>query len=139
MRQRNNKGRQQNNAQQEQQQDHNTNTNSTMSNQSVWVWLYYKGKERPAGQSVEIESIPKNVNDLKQELKPAIDHAAVNQIYVYPHGTTSFSEDEALESWKSIPDSSGLEPLIVVAPAPPPQQQQESGEEHFKSPSFVYC
>ena len=102
-------------------------TTTIMSSSSVWVQLYYKGKDEPEGQRVEIEPIPKSVSALvkvtKSELSPDIDHIPPSRIFVYPPGTKPpFSQDKALRSWDQVPSTSsgpsGPNPLIVVAPLP---------------------
>ena len=103
-----------------------------MSSSSVWVQLYIKGENEPKGQPVEIEPIPKNIGALikatKTTLQPCIDYAPVNQILIYAAGTdvADLTNTTALKAWAEIPsNSSGPEPLIVVAPKPPPVIQQQ--------------
>ena len=101
-----------------------------MSSSSVWVQLYYKGKDEPKGQPVEIEPIPKNIGALikaaKAMLKKELDHAGLSEIYVFsPDTKPPFSQDKAFDPGDDVPTSTtSKKPLIVVAPAPDPTPQQ---------------
>mmetsp|Transcript_5658 Transcript_5658/g.12418 ORF Transcript_5658/g.12418 Transcript_5658/m.12418 type:complete len:500 (-) Transcript_5658:259-1758(-) len=115
---------------------------STLVPASVWVQLWIEGEDKPSGHPCEIRPIPGNVNDLtkaaKEELKPALDDTPLNQIFVYPPGTTVTATGADADHYKpgknladlfeglrttppiSIDDDN---PFIVVAPAPPQQQR----------------
>ncbi|KAG7340296.1 hypothetical protein IV203_023839 [Nitzschia inconspicua] len=103
-----------------------------MSSSSVWVQLFYEDKRKgnPAqiyksdlreGRDWNVASLSELVKD---KLKEELDHAGFTEIFVYPPDTEQpFSQDKALNSWDPIPsNSSGPQPLIVVAPDPPQQQ-----------------
>ena len=102
-----------------------------MSSSSVWVQVYYKGKVEPVGQPTsvkkpkDVEESEWNVDALAAVVLPKLDPTELAEIFVYPPGITPpFSQDKALNSWDPIPpNSSGPQPLIVVAP--PPQQDGE--------------
>lgn len=98
-----------------------------MTTPSVWVHLYYKGKDEPEGQPVKVWPRRGDVADLKAVVLPKLEPTELAEIFVYPPGTTPpFSQDKALNSWDQIPsNSSGPQPLIVVAPNP---RKQPSGD-----------
>ena len=103
-----------------------------MSCSSVWVRLYYEGKDEPKGQPTsvkkpkDVEESEWNIDALKAAVLPKLDPTELAEIFVYPPETKPpFSRDKALKAWDPIPsNSSGLQPLIVVAPA----QNETNGE-----------
>ena len=100
-----------------------------MSSSSVWVQLYYKGDSQPNGQPVNIKPLPEHVSGLKAAALPKLDPSELAEVFVYPPGTTPpFSQVDALNAWDTVPlNSSGPQPLIVVAPAP--KQKDDRQEE----------
>ncbi|CAB9517973.1 expressed unknown protein [Seminavis robusta] len=91
---------------------------------SVWIRLYYRynGKDEPEAQPVEIDPIPKNIAALAEAVKAKmaeeLTHCSAAKLVVYKSGTTP-SQDSALNVWDPVPsNSSGPQPLIVVAPGP---------------------
>ena len=103
-----------------------------MSSSFVWVRLYYKGNDEPEGQPIKIKPIPEDVDALarrlkENDMKKELSHAGLTEIYIFPPGTKPpFSQDKALKSWDPIPsNSSGPQPLIVVAPAQKQQQERQ--------------
>ena len=102
-----------------------------MSSSFVWVQLYYKGKDKPEGQPIKIKPIPEDVADLAEaaiaKLPNSLSHCDAADLFVYPPDTKPpFSQDKALKSWDPIPsNSSGPQPLIVVAPAQKQQQERQ--------------
>ena len=104
-------------------------TTAIMSSSSVWVQLYYKGKKEAEGDPVQVYQSELaagrewNIASLKEaaKAKSKLDlDVPLNRIFVHNAGTTPpFSEDKALKAWDPIPsNSSGPQPLIVVAPDP---------------------
>jgi hypothetical protein len=114
-----------------------------MSSSSVWVQLYYKGKDEPVGQPVEIEPIPRNIGALAREVKRELElDAKLNLIFACPAGTTPpFLQDKAIDPGDPVPTvPTSKNPLIVVAPTPP--QKPASGKKNFRfaphyHPSFI--
>ena len=107
-----------------------------MSSSSVWVQLYYKGEETNDRDPVEIIPIPRNIGALKAAVLPELGPALLGEVKVHaPNTERPFSQDKALKAWDPIPsNSSGPQPLIVVAPAPP--QEQADGKKSFGFGSF---
>jgi hypothetical protein len=99
---------------------------------SVWVQLYYEGENEPRHRQPTSVKKPKDVEErewtidaLKAVVLPEFGPALLGAVKVYAPGTERpFSEDKALNSWDKIPsESSGPQPLIVVAPASPPESR----------------
>ena len=94
---------------------------------SVWIRLYI-GQEKSGDPFGIYDFCGKNVDQLKKAVKkecqPKLDYCAANNLAVYPPSTAVPVEEgtESLESWAAVPkDTTGENPLIVVAP----QQQQQ--------------
>ena len=96
-----------------------------MSLSSVWVQLYYKGKDEPKGQPVEIEPIPRNINALKAVVLPKLDPTELAEIFVYPpKSKPPFSEQTPIRGDKILKklmhelgtNSPPDKRLMVVAP-----------------------
>ena len=96
---------------------------TTIMSDCVWVKLYILGEDKPEGSPFEIKPIPENVNGLrravKTNLQPGIDHASLDEIFVYPPGITVTAvgaDGKPLDPWVNVPsNSSGPNPLIAVA------------------------
>ncbi|CAB9509254.1 hypothetical protein SEMRO_382_G130940.1 [Seminavis robusta] len=104
---------------------------------SVWVQLYYEGKKEPeggpsrvyqsdlaAGREWDIDGLRKLVKD---KLAEDLTHCSPAMLFVCSPGIPKpSSQDNALKAWDPIPpNSSGQQPLIVVAPAPPQEPANE--------------
>ena len=127
-----------------------------MSSSFVWVRLYYKGNDEPEGQAIfiKIESLDLPVigalaEAAKDKLKPKIDYAPVDEIFIYPPETKPpFSQVNSIRPGKKLeeliqelkkknPPTSDDHPLIVVAPAPPPQPRAD-GKKRSRFGLFVH-
>ncbi|KAG7342462.1 hypothetical protein IV203_007555 [Nitzschia inconspicua] len=103
-----------------------------MTSSSVWVQIYYQLRKKGSPEQIYKSDLREgrdwNVFSLrvlvKDKLKEELEHTGLTEIFVYPPDTEPpFSQDKALNSWDPIPpNSSGPQPLIVVAPDPPQQQ-----------------
>lgn len=96
---------------------------------SVWVQLYIKGENKPKGQPVEIEPLPRNINALKElvkvKVKPEIDHASLVKIDVYAT-IEDLNNATGIDPGRVVPTgTNSKEPLIVTAPPPPPPPPQQ--------------
>ncbi|CAB9520078.1 hypothetical protein SEMRO_1071_G237990.1 [Seminavis robusta] len=108
-----------------------------MSSSYVWVQLYYKHEGREdlelkGGRfDIGIADIKNgNISGLtkkvKEERQVALSHCDAADLSVYPDGTTSFSQDNAVDPGGDVsPDTTSKHPLIVVASAP--KQADASG------------
>ena len=119
------------------------------SNPSVWFQLCYKdedkeewkGKSRVYKSEIDGEGKDWDIDALisrvkHHSLKVELAHCGVTQIKFYPHGTTSFSEDNAMDPGNVVPPgTTTTNPLIVVAPPP----KQADGKKYFRFVSFVSC
>ena len=100
---------------------------------SVWVKLYIKDQETRENSPVEIKPIPEgfNINDLakavKETLHPKVEYASLDEILVYPPGTTvtaAVADGDHYKPGKTLavliseaPIALDYDnPLIVVAP-----------------------
>ena len=111
------------------------------SNPSVWFQLCYKdedkekwkGKSRVYKSEIDGEGKEWDIDALisrvkHHSLKVELEHCGVTQIKFYHHGTTSFSENNAMDPGNVVPPgTTTTNPLIVVAPAPPPIPKQADG------------
>ena len=113
-----------------------------MSSSSVWVQLYYKGKDEPEGQQVEIEPVPKNIGalakEVKKEMAEELLHCSPAKLVVYPSGTTPpFSQDKAINPGHDVPPgTTSNNPLIVVAPDPTTTSKRQAEDAIFGDPAF---
>jgi len=85
----------------------------------VWVKLYI-GDNDPRPTVFKIEPIPKDVNDLRKEIKKEkpndLKDIDADELDVYPQGTTFHipSNTNKLYEWDAVPSTTGPNPLIVV-------------------------
>ena len=103
---------------------------------SVWVQLHYEDERKGRPTSVKKQAIVEesdwNIDALikatKTELKPRIDYAPVDEIFLFPTDyKPPFSQDKAIDPGDDVPtDTTSKNPLIVVAPQP-----QRDGENNF--------
>ena len=114
------------------------NKNNLMSSPHVWVQLYYEEQKQalPHGVPIKVKAMPDDVADLtelltKEKAKKALEHCDALNLKVYtPDTEPPFSEDKALKAWDAIPsNSSGPQPLIVVAPDPKQADGMKSYQE----------
>ncbi len=86
---------------------------------SVWCQVVIDGAN--FGHPVEIDTSPKNIGKLCDEVKTkmaiTLHYCDATQLTVFPAGTTNFTDTtQGYKRWISCPDSAGENPLIVVAP-----------------------
>jgi len=97
----------------------------------VWVKLYI-GDNDPRPTVFKIEPIPKDVNDLRKEIKKEkpndLKDIDADELDVYPQGTTFPipSNTDKLNVWDGVPSTTGPNPLIVVARQRQRQQQDDT-------------
>ncbi|KAG7354569.1 HNH endonuclease [Nitzschia inconspicua] len=117
-----------------------------MSSSSVWVQLFYEDERKGSPEQIYKSDLREgrdwNVSSLrilvKDKLKKELDHAGLTEIFVFsPNIAPPFSQDKALNSWDQIPsNSSGPQPLILVAPAPPQPPPQPADLNQQASQKF---
>ena len=105
----------------------------------------YEAKDEPVlvGEPRKFPtSALEDVADLKTAVKTKmaeeLTHCSDAMLVVYPAGTKPppSSEDKPLKAWDQVPpNSSGPQPLVVVAPA----LKQADGKRSFRFGSFLCC
>ena len=86
---------------------------------SVWCQVVIDGTE--IGHPVEIDTSPKNIGKLCDEVKTkmaiTLNYCDATQLTVFPAGTTDLTDEKkAYKRWTACPGAAGENPLIVVAP-----------------------
>ena len=120
-----------------------------MSSSSVWVQLYYKGKDEPEGDPIQISPAPDtHVADLKGLVHPrkskSLQHCDFDDLIVFP--PKSFRDKKKYNPGRKLkeivdelkdasPPTSDHHPLIVVAPAP---KKQPSGDPGYPFHDSIY-
>lgn len=105
-------------------------TTTTTAASHLFVQLHYEGRDKPERGISRIPLVGAPCHDLfglvdyfKEKRHRSLQHCEVEELLVYSPGTTSFSEDTAMEFDCDLPTCTTCKnPLIVVAPAPPQQK-----------------